>query len=91
MARALLLNPADHVAVLVDCAAAGDRVDIVNGQGVAQVTVAASLGVGQKIAVADAATGARLRKYGEVIGELTSAVRAGDHVHVHNLVSLRGR
>jgi hypothetical protein len=30
-----------------------------------------------------------VRKYGEVIGRLTAAVSAGDHIHVHNLVSLR--
>ena len=35
--------------------------------------------------------GAEVRKYGVVIGRLDAGVEAGDHVHVHNLQSKRGR
>ena len=34
--------------------------------------------------------GTDVRKYGEVIGRLTGHAEPGDHVHVHNLRSLRG-
>lgn len=30
-------------------------------------------------------------KYGEIIGKASVEIRKGQHVHVHNLESLRGR
>jgi altronate dehydratase small subunit len=30
-------------------------------------------------------------KYGEVVGRTTATINIGDHVHVHNVESLRGR
>ncbi|KML19712.1 MULTISPECIES: UxaA family hydrolase [Burkholderia] len=38
-----------------------------------------------KIACRDVALGAPVRRYGQIIGFATQPVRAGDHVHVHNL------
>lgn len=37
------------------------------------------------MALRDLATGALVRKYGQVIGRTLADVRAGEHVHVHNL------
>jgi len=44
-----------------------------------------------KFALRDIAAGEPIIKYGESIGRATRAIRAGEHVHVHNLVSARGR
>ena len=94
MSRAVLLNPRDDVAVLVAPVAAGEAVEIVGGDAggaVAEtVTSGAALPLGHKVAVRALAEGALVRKYGEVIGRMTLVAAAGDHVHVHNLVSLRG-
>ncbi|WP_186132502.1 UxaA family hydrolase [Burkholderia gladioli] len=38
-----------------------------------------------KIACRDVAQGAPVRRYGQIIGFATRAIRAGEHVHVHNL------
>ncbi|KVM72638.1 galactonate dehydratase [Burkholderia gladioli] len=38
-----------------------------------------------KIACRDIAQGAPVRRYGQIIGFATQAIRAGEHVHVHNL------
>ncbi|WP_186031948.1 UxaA family hydrolase [Burkholderia gladioli] len=38
-----------------------------------------------KIACRDVAQGAPVRRYGQIIGFATQAIRAGEHVHVHNL------
>ena len=46
---------------------------------------------GHKVALADLPAGADVLKYGVVIGRLSAAVRQGEHLHVHNLESLRGR
>jgi altronate hydrolase len=40
---------------------------------------------GHKVALADVATGSPVHKYGQVIGVATRPVRAGEHVHTHNL------
>ncbi|MFQ5657413.1 MAG: SAF domain-containing protein [Candidatus Methylomirabilales bacterium] len=37
------------------------------------------------------ARGAPIIKYGQVIGRATVEIAPGDHVHVHNMESLRGR
>lgn len=88
---AIVLHEDDDVAVLAAAVAAGD--DVVTRGARAGLTLrsSAALGIGQKLALRALAAGADVRKYGEVIGRLTADVAAGDHVHVHNLVSLRGR
>jgi hypothetical protein len=39
--------------------------------------------------MAEIGAGDSVVKYGEVIGRATSAIAAGRHVHVHNVVSAR--
>jgi (2R)-sulfolactate sulfo-lyase subunit alpha len=55
------------------------------------VSVVPRVGVplGHKVAMRAIARGARVMKYGSPIGEATADIAAGDHVHVHNLRSLR--
>jgi altronate dehydratase len=93
MPDALVLHPADDVAVLVAPVAAGDTVSLrgkagEGGQG--SLVAAAALPAGHKLALRDLPAGHDVRKYGEIIGRLSAAVAAGEHVHVHNLKSLRG-
>ncbi|GAA0464618.1 D-galactarate dehydratase [Paractinoplanes deccanensis] len=40
---------------------------------------------GHKVAVRDIGAGAEVRKYGQVIGRATRAIRPDEHVHTHNL------
>jgi hypothetical protein len=42
-----------------------------------------------KVACRGIAAGVRVRTYGEVIGVANTAILAGDHVHVHNIRSVR--
>lgn len=46
---------------------------------------------GHKVALKPLPSGADVVKYGVVIGRLVRPVGAGEHVHTHNLESLRGR
>lgn len=46
---------------------------------------------GHKIALFDIEAGQDILKYGEVMGRSTAPIKAGEHVHVHNVESLRGR
>jgi len=90
-AAAILLHPADDVVVLVDAVTSGGSV-VVRGaqQDGLRLFAGATLASGHKLALRDLAAGHDVRKYGEVIGRLTEPVSAGDHVHVHNIKSLRG-
>jgi (2R)-sulfolactate sulfo-lyase subunit alpha len=45
--------------------------------------------LGHKIALRDIKKGDKVQKYGRVIGEATKDITKGEHVHVHNIKSLR--
>jgi (2R)-sulfolactate sulfo-lyase subunit alpha len=45
--------------------------------------------IGHKVALSDLAEGQDVIKYGQVIGRLVQPVKAGDHVHTHNLKTKR--
>ncbi|PVX75768.1 altronate hydrolase [Paraburkholderia unamae] len=49
------------------------------------LTVAGLIPPGHKVAVRDIAAGSSVRRYGQVIGFASQAIRRGQHVHVHNL------
>ena len=74
---ALVVHPSDDVATLMD-----DDRQLTRAAG---LDVASGVPFGHKIAVRDIAAGAPVRKFGVVIGYATTAIAAGEHVHVHNL------
>ena len=86
---AIVLDPADDVAVLVAAVEAGAFVKVSGPNGPLSLTVRQTLPMGHKIALRALPAGSPVRKYGEVIGRLTEPVAAGDHVHIHNLASQR--
>ena len=45
--------------------------------------------LGHKIALKEMKKGEKVIEYGEPIGEVSQAVNAGAHVHVHNIKSMR--
>jgi altronate dehydratase small subunit len=46
---------------------------------------------GHKVCIRDTPAGAEVTKYGQVIGTAATALQAGQHAHVHNVESARGR
>jgi altronate dehydratase len=44
---------------------------------------------GHKIALCAMASGETVVKYGQPIGTVTKDIGAGEHVHIHNVVSAR--
>ena len=86
---AIVLDPADDVAVLIAGVEAGAFVKVGGPDGPLSLTVRQTLPIGHKIALRALPAGSPVRKYGEVIGRLTEPVAAGDHVHIHNLASQR--
>jgi altronate hydrolase len=79
---AVLLHAADSVAVLKFPVRPGD--ELVKGS--LRLQVAQPIGAGHKIAVREIADGTPVRKYGQIIGFASGRIRAGEHVHTHNLV-----
>ena len=78
---ALLLRENDDVAVATRELPAGD---LLHHDG-HELPVRTTVPRGHKIALRDLAAGTPVHKYGQVIGSTTTDVRAGDHVHAHNL------
>jgi altronate dehydratase small subunit len=51
----------------------------------------ADIPYGHKLALRDIPAGEQVIKYGLSIGSASTNIQAGDHVHVHNVESNRGR
>ncbi|VTU46595.1 (2R)-sulfolactate sulfo-lyase subunit alpha (plasmid) [Variovorax sp. SRS16] len=90
MARAIILNPDDNVATLVDPGSEGDEVAL-SGEGKGTVRLLVPVDYGHKVATRDIGKGDPILKYGIVIGRATQSIRTGQHVHLHNVEALRGR
>jgi altronate dehydratase small subunit len=88
MPRAIVLNPADNVATLLDFGRAGESCTL-QGEAFGEVKLAQDIAFGHKVCIADIPKGANVLKYGQVIGRATRALKAGEHAHVHNVVSGR--
>ncbi len=85
------MDQKDSVAVVLQKLESGNTVNIILGRDVSDsVDAAAEIPFGHKIATRDIEADEPVIKYGEVIGNATQSIRRGEHVHVHNLVSIRG-
>ncbi|MFN0114163.1 MAG: UxaA family hydrolase [Paracoccaceae bacterium] len=78
MREPIVLNPADNVAILPERAAAGTR-PLGSGE-----VLAASVAAGHKLARRPIPRGADVLKFGQIIGQATADIAAGEHVHVQN-------
>lgn len=90
---ALRCHERDNVAVLFsEDGKAGARITVRDrdGRGT-ELTLRQDIPYGHKIAVRAIRPGEAVLKYGEEIGAATAEIRAGEHVHVHNMESRRGR
>jgi altronate hydrolase len=75
------LHAGDDVAIATADLDAGTTVVV----GEASVVIVRAIGRGHKVALHDVGAGRAVHKYGQVIGYTTTDVRAGEHVHTHNL------
>lgn len=90
MTRAIVLNPADNVATLIDSGGAGTACAL-QGEATHPLKLAADIPFGHKVCIRDIGAGAPVVKYGQVIGRASRAIAAGEHVHTHNVEAARGR
>ena len=89
--RALILDPADNVASVIDRVEVGDTVIARLGNETKAVVALEDIPFGFKIALANLEAGEAVIKYGEVIGKASRPIARGALVHVHNVEGNRGR
>lgn len=90
---ALKVNDKDNVATLfANGVTGGSEVEVQDKSGHRQVLrVLSNVPYGHKVATQPISLGQLIIKYGEEIGIATKNIQAGEHVHIHNLDSMRGR
>lgn len=81
MDKFIKINPTDNVAVALSDITQGDEL-IIAGK---SVTSLALIPAGHKMALKDINEGELVIKYGEPIGKAKCAIKAGEHIHTHNL------
>lgn len=89
--EALILHPKDNVATAVRHLESGQSISLGNEPNNIEIVLAQAIPFGHKFALRDIQPGEKIIKYGEVIGQATTKINKGEHVHVHNVEGLRGR
>lgn len=90
-ADVIRMHPDDQVATALRDIQAGETIAYTDHGKRFHVEALEAVAFGHKIALVFIPEGAKVKKYGEVIGRATAAIEAGRHVHVHNLEGIRGR
>lgn len=91
--KALRNNEDDNVATVFESGVTrGSRVEVTDPKGEKKIIEAlGDIPFGHKIAVSLIKSGETIKKYGEEIGKSLTEIHVGQHVHVHNIESIRGR
>ncbi|MDR2625932.1 MAG: UxaA family hydrolase [Zoogloeaceae bacterium] len=89
--HALAIKREDNVATAIRDIASGETAVVGIDDDTLTIFVAGDIAFGHKLAVHAIGKGDDIIKYGTVIGRATQDIRAGEHVHVHNVESTRGR
>lgn len=86
--KAIMMDEKDNVATLLSAIEEGNQVQIAVDERYFTVQAKQTIPFGHKIALTDIEKGRKVVKYGEVIGRAKDHIKAGTHVHVHNIESL---
>ena len=89
--KAIMMNEKDNVATLLTDVDKNDVVQVRTGEKSVEVRVQGKIQFGHKFAMKKITKGENVIKYGEAIGQATQDIGEGQHVHVHNVESLRAR
>jgi len=87
--QAIVFKSDDNTAVALMDLAKGTELNLPVEGKTLRVTLAEPVTYQHKFAVAPIRKGEKVLKYGQVIGEATRDIAAGEHVHIHNMVGLR--
>ena len=89
MRNAMIIDPQDNVAVAIEPIAAGETVTYVCDGKDVSLTALQDITIYHKLAVRDITKDEPIVKYGQHIGIAAEDIKAGAHVHVHNVASHR--
>jgi len=89
--KAVILNSRDNVATSLANLKAGDTLELKVGGESRTVKLTVDVPFGHKFSLSRIEPGSPVIKYGEIIGTATAIIKPGDYVHIHNVVSTRGR
>ena len=89
--KAVILNAKDNVATALADLKSGDILELETGGKTMAIKLTAPVPFGHKFSLTNIESGSPIIKYGETIGIATAAIQSGDYVHIHNVVSARGR
>lgn len=83
--KCILVDEKDNVVVATEALFDGDKAEYPSGE----FCAVGNVPVYHKVARKDIACGENVVKYGQVIGKADCDIKMGEHVHVHNVVSIR--
>lgn len=89
--QGVVTNVRDNVATATTDIPKGTKVSMFVEENEMQVIVNQDIPFGHKFAIKKIPKGENVIKYAESIGVATKDISVGDHVHVHNVDSERGR
>jgi (2R)-sulfolactate sulfo-lyase subunit alpha len=92
MKYGILMHEAnDDVGVAVLDLTAGSEIGATTLEGtpVGNLVLTQDIPLGHKVAIRDMALDQRVIEYGRAIGRATQAIARGEHVHIHNIRTLR--
>ena len=85
MTNAMIIDAKDNVAVAIEPIAAGETATFLLAGKPVSVPVTEDITIYHKLATRDIRKGEPVVKYGEHIGIASCDIKAGEHVHVHNV------
>tara|TARA_B100000676_G_scaffold303301_1_gene353632 strand:- start:2040 stop:2327 length:288 start_codon:yes stop_codon:yes gene_type:complete len=91
MEKAVVIKAVDNVATCLADMTAGETATIRIDDRETVITLQNDISFGHKVALTDIAKGGKILKYAEVIGIASQAITMGEHVHIHNVESIRAR
>ncbi|MFZ7101064.1 MAG: UxaA family hydrolase [Peptococcaceae bacterium] len=87
-----MVSEQDNVAtILKEGLQKGNSIELKRGENSELIELKDEVKYGHKIAVKPIKKGEIIKKYGLAIGVATSDINVGEHVHIHNVESKRGR
>ncbi len=89
--HALVLDKKDNVATAIRQLEKGKSVSVGIEDSIAEIALSQTIPFGHKFAMRDIQQDELVIKYGEAIGQATTKIRKGEHVHIHNVEGLKGR
>jgi altronate dehydratase small subunit len=85
--KGIVINDKDNMATALEPLRSGTEVSVKVQGRMEKIKLLSDIPMGHKFALINIEKGGAVIKYGEPIGQSTSEITRGEHVHVHNVVS----